>query len=152
MKQSDVKTTSRTIPLFSAVAALMSLLTAAAGPFSQTVKVVRVDTATPENRTGDFELEISAIDLAPQPENTPAKQKSQTHPQSAPEKSAKIAQPLSGHWESAAQIDLPLADVPAATALVSPAWTRAQITDVPHTEVFSSHQAPIKAGRAPPYI
>ncbi len=152
MKQSDAKTTGRAIPLFSAVAALMSLLTAAAGPFSQTVKVVRVDSATPENRTGDFELEISAIDLAPKPEDTSSKPKQQTHSQSAPEKSAKIVQPLSGHWESAAQIDLPVADVPAATPLVSPTWIHASSTDVPNTAVVSSHQAPIKAGRAPPYI
>lgn len=142
----NTKHSSRAIPLFSAVAALMSLLTAAAGPFAQTVKVVRVETPD-HTRPGEFELIVSAIDAVP-PGNDAPTSKSQS--QSAPDQSAKIVQPLSGHWESAAQIHIPLADVPAPAAFVIPIRTtiasfQAQVSDTPHFR-----QVRVKSGRAPP--
>ena len=163
MSESDTKPTapnSRAIPLFSAVAALMSLLTAAVGPFAQTVKVVRVDSTSAQTKSpgtaGDFTLEISAMDLAPAERAPSSSSSSSSTPKhsktSQPEKPAKIVQPLSGHWESAAQLELPLADVPPTAAFVIPAWTRVVSASPFCTDVRPSLQAPIKAGRAPPIL
>lgn len=160
MSESGTKPTVRAMPLFSAVAALMSLLTAAAGPFSQTVKVVRAD-ATPvqkssgqkssESLTSDFTLEISAIDLVPPAETAPAHKHSKTQSRNTQDKTQKIVQTLSGHWESSAQTELPLADVPSSATWVAPAWTQADSVPTRRVDAAITFRAPIKAGRAPPH-
>lgn len=143
----NAKHSGRSIPLFSAVAAVMSLLTAAAGPFAQTVKVVRVEPTSGHAQISEFELVVSAIDAAPRKTDTP---KTTSPSQHSPDQSAKITQPLSGHWESAAQLHVPLIDGPAQTAFVIPVFRKAPAFETQFVHVALSRQVPIKFGRAPP--
>jgi hypothetical protein len=143
----NAHTTKRSLTLFSAVAAVMSLLTAAAGPFAQTVRVVRVDSTSGQGQplNTEYSLVFSALEERSQTQDTNTEK-----PQQDGGTSAKFVQPVSGFWDTASQMHAPLADVPAATALLVPVRIAVAATTA-QAETFQAHsQIPMKSGRAPP--
>ena len=136
--------------LFASEAALLSLLIAAAGPLSHTLRLVRVNpenantgTATPQR--GEFALEFSGawIEAGLHPKPAPAGKPSGG-------KHVQLLQALSADFDTASHFRAPIADAPPALAIVIPPWV---VTPVARTSALPPVAAPqelIPSGRGPP--
>ena len=150
MTSSNAQFLKRNVTLYSAVAALMSLLIAAAGPLSQTVRVVRTEitSAHGQRLATEYALVFGAIDERSQPRDAQTR-KTQPH-QPNGETSAKFEQALSGYWDTAAQSQAPLLDLPATPALLVPVRVAVASSATAFVVFPPATQVPIKSGRAPP--
>src|SRR5436309_3528958 len=109
----------RLSPLLALVAVAMAVLTAAAGPFSQTVRVVRLNSAAQTQAlAAEFSLIVNSAGWNDEQHKTPPPVTDSS--KRAPEKAPQIIQPLSGYWDTVSAPLLPVADVAAHTELIAP--------------------------------
>ena len=136
--------------LFAAEAALLSLLIAAAGPLSHTLRLVRVNpdgansgTAAPQS--GEFALVFSGAWI-----ETGQQQKPAPDGRPASGKHVQLLQALSADFDTASHFRAPIADAPPAPLAVVP---RPIAIPIAFISTFSPLAAPrelIPSGRGPP--